>query len=173
MITHKARLIATLAAAIALQGAAQAQPQLSGTPGELRGFLFPRPHTVNISGDGEITTYKDQAKVSLMVTTEALDLYQSMKANQELRNKLTQDFISAGIPAGDINNSKFSSSPQFGFFGRDPSSYEVTARSRSRLNLKSICSFSRRLRMKTMRSNSKAPSSSIAQKRRSKFKCAS
>lgn len=128
MITHKARLIATLAAAIALQGAAQAQPQLSGTPGELRGFLFPRPHTVNISGDGEITTYKDQAKVSLMVTTEALDLYQSMKANQELRNKLTQDFISAGIPAGDINNSKFSSSPQFGFLGRDPSSYEVTAR---------------------------------------------
>ena len=31
MITHTARLIATLAAAIALQGAAQAQPQLSGT----------------------------------------------------------------------------------------------------------------------------------------------
>jgi uncharacterized protein YggE len=74
MITKTARLIATLATALAMQGTAQAQPQLSGTPDELRGFLFPRPHTVNISGDGELTAYKDLAKVSLLVTTEARDL---------------------------------------------------------------------------------------------------
>lgn len=128
MINNTVRLIASLAATVALQSTAQAQPQLSGTPDELRGFLFPRPHTVNISGDGELTAYKDQAKVSLLVTTEARDLSQSMTRNQALRNELIQDFISAGIPASDINNSKFSSSPQFGFFGRDPSSYEVTAR---------------------------------------------
>ncbi|MAC68794.1 MAG: hypothetical protein CMP84_01025 [Gammaproteobacteria bacterium] len=55
-----------------------------------------------------------------MVTTEARDLSQSMTANQKLRNGLIQDFIGAGISAVDINNSKFSSSPQVGFFGRDP-----------------------------------------------------
>ena len=75
-----------------------------------------------------VTAKSPLAKVSLMVTTEARDLSQPMTANQELRNGLIQDFISAGIPAGDINGSKFSSSPQFGFFGRDPSSQEVTAR---------------------------------------------
>lgn len=128
MITNTARMIATLVTALAMLGTAQAQPQLSGTPDELRGFLFPRPHTVNISGEGELTAYKDLAKVSLLVTTEARDLSQSMTLNQELRTALIQDFINANIPASDINNSKFSSSPQFGFLGRNPSSYEVTAR---------------------------------------------
>jgi hypothetical protein len=32
-----------------------AQAQLSGTPDELREFLYPRPNTVNINGEGELT----------------------------------------------------------------------------------------------------------------------
>ena len=128
MTKNTVTLIASLTTALLMQGNAQAQPQLSGTPDELRGFLFPRPHTVNISGEGELTGYKDLAKVSLLVTTEARDLAQSMTINQELRNELIADFVNAGIPASEINNSRFSSSPQFGLFGRNPSSYEVTAR---------------------------------------------
>ena len=128
MIKHTVTLFASLTAVVLMQSSTMAQPQLSGTPEELRGFLFPRPHTVNISGEGELTGFKDLAKVSLLVTTEARDLSQSMSINQELRNELIEDFINAGIPPGDINNSKFSSSPQYGLFGRNPSSYEVTAR---------------------------------------------
>lgn len=107
---------------------AMAQAQLSGTPNELREFLYPRPVTVNISGEGEITAYKDLAKVSLMVTTEERSLNAAMAANQALRNRLIDDFVSAGIAASEINNSRFSSSPQFGLFGRKPNRFEVSAR---------------------------------------------
>lgn len=107
---------------------AAAQAQLSGTPAELREFLFPRPNIVNINGEGELTAYKDVAKVSLMVTTEERSLNAAMSANQALRIRLIDDFVAAGIPASEINNSRFSSSPQFGLFGRNLNRYEVTAR---------------------------------------------
>ncbi len=124
------KLIQTVAllAGLLAQFPASAQPQLSGTPDELRGFLFPRPNTINISGDADLTAYKDVAKVSLLITTEARDLNQAMADNQQLRAEIIEQFIAAGIPADDINNSKFSSSPQYGLFGRNPNAFEVNAR---------------------------------------------
>ena len=119
------------AAAASLAGfshSSLAQAQLSGTPDELREFLHPRPNTVNINGEGELTAYKDMAKISLMVTSDERSLSQAMEVNQALRLELIQDFVAAGIPQEDINNSKFSSSPQFGLFGRNPNSFEVSAR---------------------------------------------
>ena len=83
-----------------------AQPQLSGTPDELRGFLFPLANTVSINGAGELTAYKDLAKISLLVSTEARSLNQAMRNNQELRLNLIEEFRAAGIPDSDINNSK-------------------------------------------------------------------
>ncbi len=107
---------------------AVAQAQLSGTPDELRGFLFPQANTVSINGEGELTAYKDLAKISLLVTTDEPSLEQAMAVNQALRLDLIEEFTAAGIAGSDINNSKFSSSPQFGLFGRKPNSFEVTAR---------------------------------------------
>ena len=83
---------------------------------------------MNINGDGELTAYKDTAKVRLMVTSDERSLSQAMEANQVLRLELIQEFVAAGIPTDDINNSKFSSSPQFGLFGRNLNSFEVSAR---------------------------------------------
>lgn len=122
--------LSALAAAslLSLSQASLAQAQLSGTPDELREFLHPRPNTVNINGEGELTAYKDVAKISLLVTTEERSLSRAMEVNQALRLDLIQQFIAAGIPQDAINNSKFSSSPQFGFFGRNPNSFEVSAR---------------------------------------------
>jgi len=119
------------AAAASLAGfshSSLAQAQLSGTPDELREFLHPRPNTVNINGEGELTAYKDTAKVSLMVTSDERSLSVAMESNQALRLELIQEFVAAGISTDAINNSKFSSSPQFGLFGRNPNSFEVTAR---------------------------------------------
>ena len=113
---------------LGLGSVSMAQPQLSGTPDELRGFLFPRANMVNINGEGELTAYKDVARISLLITTEERSLNQAMAVNQELRLGLIEEFIAAGIADNDINNSKFSSSPQFGLFGRNPSSFEVSAR---------------------------------------------
>jgi len=111
-----------------------AQPQLSGTPDELREFLMPRPNLVNISGEGELTAFKDVAKVSLLVTTEARNLSDAMTSNQQLRQEMIQGFIAAGIAETEINNSKFSSSPQFGLFGRTPNRFEVAARMEVEVN---------------------------------------
>jgi hypothetical protein len=123
------RIIALSAAGLLLGSQlGLAQAQLSGTPEELREFLHPRPNTVNINGEGELTAYKDVAKVSLLVATEARSLSAAMASNQALRNKMIDEFIAAGISLTDINNSKFSSSPQFGLFGKNPNSYEVSAR---------------------------------------------
>ncbi|MBL4582896.1 MAG: SIMPL domain-containing protein [Gammaproteobacteria bacterium] len=120
-----------VAAAASLAGfnhSSLAQAQLSGTPDELREFLHPRPNTVNINGEGELTAYKDIAKISLMVTSDERNLSQAMEVNQALRLDLIQEFVAAGIPVDAINNSNFSSSPQFGLFGRNPNSFEVSAR---------------------------------------------
>lgn len=128
-------LAATAAASLAsLSQSALAQAQLSGTPEELREFLHPRPNTVNINGEGELTAYKDVAKISLLVTTEERTLSRAMEVNQALRLDLIRQFVAAGVPQEDINNSKFSSSPQFGFFGRNPNSFEVSARMEVQVN---------------------------------------
>jgi uncharacterized protein YggE len=122
-------LAAAAAASLALfSHSSLAQAQLSGTPDELREFLHPRPNTVNINGEAELTAYKDTAKVSLMVTSDERSLSQAMEVNQALRLDLLQEFVAARIPQDAINNSKFSSSPQFGLFGRNPNSFEVSAR---------------------------------------------
>lgn len=105
-----------------------AQQELTGTPDELRQFLHPNPNTVNITGSADISAYKDVAKVSLLVTTEERTLQEAMEINAELRQRMFDSFLGAGISEQEINNSKFSTSPQFGIFGRSPSSFEVSAR---------------------------------------------
>ena len=83
---------------------------------------------MNINAEDELTAYKDTAKVSLMVSSDERSLSQAMEVNQALRLELLQEFVALGITQEDINNSKFSSSPQFGLFGRNPNSFEVSAR---------------------------------------------
>ena len=105
-----------------------AQPELTGNPDELRRFLHPNPTTVNITGNAQITAYKDIARVSLLFTTEDRQLARAMEDNQQLRQRLYGEFIAAGISAESIKSSKFSTSPQFGLFGRNPNSFEVVNR---------------------------------------------
>ena len=118
----------TVVVTIAWQNASLAQAQLSGTPEELREFLYPRPHTVNITGEGELHAYKDVATVSLLISTEDRDLSVAMSQNQSLRDTLIAGFTAAGIPGAAINNARFSNEPQFGVLGRNPNGYEVSAR---------------------------------------------
>ena len=118
----------TVVVTIAWQNASLAQAQLSGTPEELREFLYPRPHTVNITGEAELHAYKDVATVNLLITTEDRDLSVAMSQNQSLRDTLIDGFTAAGIPGAAINNARFSSAPQFGLLGRNPNAYEVSAR---------------------------------------------
>jgi uncharacterized protein YggE len=106
----------------------QAETELKGDPEELRQFLHPVEHTVTLTGTHEETAFSDKAIVSLVITTEADRLGDSMEANTRLRTTIGQALIDAGVDREEVNTSKFSSSPQFGWFGSKPKSYEVVNR---------------------------------------------
>lgn len=107
---------------------AMAQPELKGNPDELRQFLYPNDRIVTINGQAEKKAYSDKAIVSLVITTEDKLLSTSIANNSELRSAVTDKLVAAGIDADVIKSSKFSSSPQYGWFGKKPDSYKVVNR---------------------------------------------
>ena len=109
-------------------GLAIGQPELKGSPQDLRGFLYPTDHLVTIYGQAEEKAYSDKAIVSLVITTENERLSLAISDNSALRATLTQSLVDAGISPASIKSSKFSSSPQYGWFGKKPSSYKVVNR---------------------------------------------
>ncbi|MCU7806986.1 MAG: SIMPL domain-containing protein [Candidatus Thiodiazotropha sp. (ex Semelilucina semeliformis)] len=103
-------------------------PELKGSPQDLRGFLHPAEKIVTISGQAEERAYSDKAIVSLVISTEDKRLAQAISDNSLLRDKITKSLVTAGIQQDEIKSSKFSSSPQYGWFGSKPSSYKVVNR---------------------------------------------
>lgn len=122
------KCLTVLTIILATAGVARAETELKGSPEELRQFLHPVEHTVTLTGTEEETAYSDKAILSLVITTEADRLSDSMSSNTRLRTTITQSMIDAGVSPDEINTSKFSSSPQFGWFGSKPKSFEVINR---------------------------------------------
>ncbi|TBR44683.1 DUF541 domain-containing protein [Marinomonas agarivorans] len=104
---------------------AHAEPELKGSPNELKGFLHPAKKIIVISKDAEEIAFKDVAVMSLVVTTKDDALAQSLAKNNKLRNTITKTLVSKGIVADRIKNAKFSTSPDYGWFGDKPDSYKV------------------------------------------------
>ena len=121
--------------------AAYAEPELSGTPNELQRYLDRNDQLIAIYGYAEETAYSDTAHITLAVVTKEKTLSQALQANANLRQTLVDDLVQAGIAREDINNAQFSTSPQYGWFGKTPSQFEVanrvkvTARSEQELNI--------------------------------------
>lgn len=108
--------------------AALAQPELKGNPNELRQFLYPNDKIVTINGHAEKKAYSDKAIISLVITTDDKLLSTSIANNSDLRTTVTSKLVAAGIDRNAIKSSKFSSSPQYGWFGKKPDSYKVVNR---------------------------------------------
>ena len=108
--------------------AALAQPELKGNPEELRQFLHPQEEVIVVQGRAEKKAYSDRAIISLVVTTEHKKLSAAIAANTRLRAQIAKALEAGGIAPGAIRNSKFSSSPQYGWFGDEPVSYKVNNR---------------------------------------------
>jgi hypothetical protein len=109
----------------------RAQPTLTGTPDELRQLLGVAPVTprlITIRGFAEETAYTDTAVVSLIVSIESRTMAEALELNASLRGTIVGELTGAGVPRDAINNSRFSTSPQFGLFGRNPSTYQVVNR---------------------------------------------
>lgn len=99
--------------------------ELSGTPDELRAFLQADVRTVVLSDQATETGYSDIAKIRLAISTEARELAAAIESNNSIRQSVAGELIAAGLPEDDIRSSKYSASPQFGWFGDDPNSFEV------------------------------------------------
>jgi uncharacterized protein len=102
-----------------------AQPELKGTPTELTEFLPKVPKTVFVGGEAEVKAQADRALIRLKVTTTGKGLEQALQANQQARSKLVEFLNGREIPAGQIQASKFSSTPKYGMFSEKAKSYRV------------------------------------------------
>ena len=105
-----------------------AKPELKGSPEELRQFLHPTDKIVTLQAEAEEKAYADKAIISLVITTEEKLLSAAISANSNIREAITTQLVSAGIKAEHIKSSKFSTSPQYGWFGKKPDSYKVINR---------------------------------------------
>ena len=105
-----------------------AQPELKGSPSELRDFLHPNEKIVTLSAKAEEKAYSDRAIISLVITSEDTQLSTSIANNSAIRETISQQLVSAGINPDYIKSSTFSTSPQYGWFGKKPDSYKVVNR---------------------------------------------
>jgi len=121
------RLISSLLFCI-LPFGALAEPELKGSPDELRQFLHPSENIVTLSAEAEEKAYSDRAIISLVVTSLDVQLSASISNNIALRESISQQLVSAGINPKHIKSSTFSTSPQYGWFGKKPDSYKVVNR---------------------------------------------
>lgn len=103
-----------------------AETELKGSPQELKSFLHPDVNKISITEDAEEIAFKDEAVLSLLVTTKDDKLSVSLSKNAKVRADISSTLIASDIPQKNIKNSKFSTSPDYGWFGDKPDSYEVS-----------------------------------------------
>jgi uncharacterized protein YggE len=120
-------IIIIMLLAITSSGVA-AKPELKGNPDDLRQFLYPSDKIVSIYAQAEEKAYSDKAIISLVITTEDKKLSESLSKNSKLRESITKQLVGSGIDQDNIKSSKFSTSPQYGWFGKKPNSYKVVNR---------------------------------------------
>jgi uncharacterized protein YggE len=108
-------------------GYAYSAPEIKGSPDEVQQYLTDSK-LATIAGRAREKAYSDKAIISLIVTTEDPKLAVSIDRNTELRTKISKTLAEEGIKPDNIKTSKFSTSPQYGWFGKKPDSYKVINR---------------------------------------------
>lgn len=109
-------------------GHSVAAPEIKGSPLELKNFLHPSDKIISITADAELSAFSDKATISLVVTTEQKRLSDAMAENTQLRNNIVKQLTAVGVDEKAINSAKFSSSPEYGWFGSQPKSFKVINR---------------------------------------------
>lgn len=103
-----------------------AEPELKGSAEVLSSFLDGMPKVVTIAASATEKVAAKKAVMNLLVETEEDALAEALRKNAEIRKKVRSVLSAEGILAADIRESKFSSIPEYGFFGNEPDSYRVS-----------------------------------------------
>lgn len=110
---------------ISLSSSLYAAPQLTGNPDELSHYLLEQRKIITINGSATEEVEADIAIVAITVRTKEAKLNDALQENEKARKAIKDNLQQAGITADKIKASKFSSSPNYGWFGEKPSSYEI------------------------------------------------
>lgn len=103
-----------------------AEPTLEGTPAELKNFLLDDHKIISIYGSSEVEASADKAVVTLLVKTSESRLRRALDKNRRIRQSIQTVLVEKGIPAENIQFSRFSNTPNYGLFSDKPSSYEIS-----------------------------------------------
>lgn len=112
-----------------------AEPQLTGTPGELEGYLAGLPKLVKIVGTAEVRVQADEVVATIVVAHTTKSLEESLTLNQRTRAEIVAALQEVGIAADKITASNFSSTPQHSRFSDNVKGYR--AESMIRISVKS------------------------------------
>ncbi len=103
-----------------------AAPELKGSPDELSYYLLDQRKIITINGNASELIEADTAIVAITVRTKESKLNDALQQNEKVRQVIKDNLQQAGVAADKIKASKFSSSPNYGWFGEKPSSYEIS-----------------------------------------------
>lgn len=103
-----------------------AEPEIKGSPTELKAYLSGLPGTVQIVGEGEIKVTADEAVISLRIDTENKSLADASKLNQGIRTQLAAFLKEQGIGAERIQPAPFSSTQKTKMFSDKVKSHKVS-----------------------------------------------
>jgi hypothetical protein len=78
-----------------------------------------------VSGEAEVKVQADRAVVTIKITSNARELGQALRANQEARGKFVKLLTSQGLGADQVQASKFSSTEKYGIFSDKAKSHRV------------------------------------------------
>lgn len=103
-----------------------AEPEIKGSPNELKSYLVGLPGAVQIVGEGEVKVTADQAIISLRIDSEHKSLAEASKQNQGVRTKLAAFLKEQGIGADRIQPAPFSSTQKTKMFSDKVKSHKVS-----------------------------------------------
>lgn len=109
-----------------LSSTLHAATELSGNPDELSHYLLDQRKIVTLNGSATEEVEADTAIVAITVRTKESKLNDALQENEKARKAIKDNLQQAGIPGDRIKSSKFSSTPNYGWFKEKPSSYEIS-----------------------------------------------
>lgn len=111
---------------VTLSSSLHAATELSGNPDELSHYLLDQRKIATLNGSATEEVEADTAIVAITVRTKGSKLNDALQENEKVRKAIKDNLQQAGIPGDKINASKFSSTPNYGWFKEKPSSYEIS-----------------------------------------------